>query len=302
MTEEAKKVFWDIIKCPQISCGCSDDNPCRAIIAYQNQKEFAQNHWQVPEPWNGKIETARVLFLLSNPACSSKEVYPDYPMHVPSFKKSLSGNGWKPSDIEAFFECRFNSKDNEGRGYVENLKVLTTNGGRDKRVRTWNALCRYAFAIIYGNKIKHGSILNKDKKKGLVSELAVDNTYTITDKRGDHTEYTIRPGVDFAITEIVKCKSKKEEGVSSAMAKCVGLYLDRVLSLFKGDTICVAGKMAKNVFLDSYKIVDPMDVNCDNGIYLVNGRNINVIFVPHPAAFLRGKYKNGFFINGIRVL
>lgn len=300
MTEEAKKVFWNIIKCPLISCE-SGENPCRAIINYQSPNN---SHWQIPEPWNGNIESAPILFLLSNPSYSDDEVYPDYPKNIPSAKKSLTGECWEKSDIEDFFENRFKSSADVNQ-YVERLKVLNRDGSRGKLVRTWKILCKYAFALKYGNTAKFQSIRSRDVKKyGLIEVVENDNTYKIIDDNS--STYTVKAGEDFALTEIVKCKSKDEEGVSSARKECSNRYLDRVLSLFKGETLCIAGFQAQKVFLERYNIQnlafadDNETVKC--GHCEINQRLVNVYFLPHPNVHIAGKYRNGVSINGIRVI
>lgn len=300
MTNDAKKVFWDIIRCPRISCE-SGDNPCRTIINCQSNYNC---HWQVPEPWNGNIESASILFILSNPSYSDKEVYPDYPENVPSDKKSFSRESWKKCDIEDFFENRFNSS-TKAVQYVERLKVLNNDGSRGRVVRTWKILCKYALALKYGKTLKCSSIRSNDVNKyGFAEVLGNDNTYKIIDYNS--STFTVKAGVDFALTEIVKCKSEREKGVSSARKECSTRFLDRVLSLYKGDTLCVVGFHAQKIFLERYNIQD-LTFPHDNGIVKyghceINQRLVNVYFLPHPNVHIKGKYSNGVSLNGIRII
>ena len=53
-----------------------------------------------------------------------------------------------------------------------------------------------------------------------------------------------RPGEDFALSEVVHCKSKKEEGVASALSTCSGRYLNELLSCSGALVIVLVGKKA----------------------------------------------------------
>jgi hypothetical protein len=53
-----------------------------------------------------------------------------------------------------------------------------------------------------------------------------------------------RPGVDYALSEIVHCKSMGEVGVTSALNFCAGLYLVRLLSCSGAAVVVLVGKKA----------------------------------------------------------
>jgi len=63
----------------------------------------------------------------------------------------------------------------------------------------------------------------------------------------------IRPGLDFAITEVVHCKSRQEEGVSQALDTCKKLHWDDTLRLASAKLIVVLGKVAR----DSFNLAPP---------------------------------------------
>lgn len=59
--EEVKKAIEEI------------DHPCHKIVRFQgNELKFFQH----PEPWNGNIEKAKILFVGSNPSYNESEEYP----------------------------------------------------------------------------------------------------------------------------------------------------------------------------------------------------------------------------------
>ena len=65
-----KNLFREIIDCPRVM---SASVQCSSIISLQNRCNF-----QVPEPWNGDIENAKILILGLNPALDVAELFPSY--------------------------------------------------------------------------------------------------------------------------------------------------------------------------------------------------------------------------------
>jgi hypothetical protein len=85
-------------------------------------------------------------------------------------------------------------------------------------------------------------------------------------------------GKDYALTEIVHCKSKDEEGVQDAMETCADKYLDRIIKITKAKIIiCLGGKAADAVKL-RYQIET-------TGIFFESSVMDKVfLFLPHPNA------------------
>jgi hypothetical protein len=78
-----------IARCSEADNARSDNNhPCNTIVTSQKGASF-----QLPEPWNGDIFSAEVLFVASNPSYNPDEVFPDA--------------GWNDNDINKFFINRF---------------------------------------------------------------------------------------------------------------------------------------------------------------------------------------------------
>ncbi len=85
------------------------------------------------------------------------------------------------------------------------------------------------------------------------------------------------PGTDYALTEIVHCKSKQEIGVKlKAIKKCAELYMDRILSLSAARVIIVIGAKAKKWFVVKYELDDQCKYQEKSGKHYV--------FLPHPNA------------------
>ena len=63
-----------------------------------------------------------------------------------------------------------------------------------------------------------------------------------------------QPGIDYALTEIVHCKSKHETGVREAEDFCANRYLKRVLSLSAAGILVVLGKAARQAMARQFAL------------------------------------------------
>jgi hypothetical protein len=91
-----------------------------------------------------------------------------------------------------------------------------------------------------------------------------------------------RPGLDYALTEVVHCGSQHEIGVWSAAAQCVPRYLERVLRLSPATVIIVVGAVARDIVRSM--VPATADGGTAVGPILLAGRECHVLFLPHPNA------------------
>jgi len=89
------------------------------------------------------------------------------------------------------------------------------------------------------------------------------------------------PGVDYALTELVHCKSEKEQGVPEALDYCVSRYFRKVLAASSARVIVGLGKMAKDVIRSEFQLSEEKNVY---GPLDFLSRQIIVTFLPHPNA------------------
>lgn len=89
----------------------------------------------------------------------------------------------------------------------------------------------------------------------------------------------IRPGLDYALTEVVHCKSRAEYGVGEALAECTARYLRRVLEFSNAKAIVSLGKRAEAALVHEFGI--PGSVNL-YGPVTVGRRTRLIAFLPHP--------------------
>ncbi len=91
-----------------------------------------------------------------------------------------------------------------------------------------------------------------------------------------------RPGVDYALTEIVHCKSRKQYGVLEAAGTCVELHLNNVLSVAAAQVVIAVGDVAqKQIFRCG---VPPHPIEMDLG-----GKIRTVVALSHPNSGKSGK-------------
>lgn len=93
------------------------------------------------------------------------------------------------------------------------------------------------------------------------------------------------PGEDYAITEVVHCKSKGEEGVLEAAHTCYELHMSDVFSVSPAQVVVVLGKFAREAILGPGAGLPRSPVETELG-----GRQRTVLFLPHPNA--RGEKKS----------
>jgi hypothetical protein len=88
------------------------------------------------------------------------------------------------------------------------------------------------------------------------------------------------PGQDYALTEVVHCKSKKEIGVWSARQACWDLHAEHVLALSPAAVVIVVGKVAREFFLG---VGAPIPTKIEERpLY---GRIRLMAYLPGPASF-----------------
>ena len=205
-----------ITRCPEIDRARADcRHLCADIVGCQKAADF-----QAPEPWRGRIDTAPILFLSSNPSIADDD----------PFRASSRTD----AEIIEYYQRSFDPDGPIGeKGY--------------NSVAFWR-----------GVRARAAEILGRD---------AV-------------------PGVDFALTELVHCKSRGEQGVSKAHLTCAGRWLDLVLGVSGASVVVLLGSKARDHCVARWKLDKGQSVHFGETI---GGRRRAVVVLPHPNA--RGKRK-----------
>lgn len=89
-----------------------------------------------------------------------------------------------------------------------------------------------------------------------------------------------RPGIDYALSEVVHCKSASEAGVWPALATCSGLYLKRVIEAAGAPVVVVLGKTAAYAVRNEFGLGSSLW----EGPVEIAERPRMFAFLPHPNA------------------
>lgn len=100
------------------------------------------------------------------------------------------------------------------------------------------------------------------------------------------------PGTDFALTELVHCKSEGEKGVAKAHLTCAGQWLDLVLQVSGANIIVLLGSQARDHCAARWGLDKAQKVHFD---VATPGRKRAVVILPHPNA--RGRRKLDDFVG-----
>lgn len=91
----------------------------------------------------------------------------------------------------------------------------------------------------------------------------------------------VQPGSDYALTEVVHCKAKKETGVQKALPECAKRYLRSVVALSQARVIVVLGKIIRATLKREFGVPEGQKVF---GPALIEGYLRYIAFLPHPNA------------------
>lgn len=129
----SKSLLLSIARCPNVAVckeGSRARHPCREVVSVQESVPLREH--QLPEPWNGDLESAPILFVSSNPGISLEEHYPT--------------TSWTDEAIHDFFLHRF------GGGKTvwmkDGVHWLKKDGTRVKRAVMFNAQAKSAARLL----------------------------------------------------------------------------------------------------------------------------------------------------------
>ncbi|CCF84227.1 uracil-DNA glycosylase family protein [Nitrolancea hollandica] len=91
----------------------------------------------------------------------------------------------------------------------------------------------------------------------------------------------VRPGEDYALSEVVHCKSRQEQGVAAARDECAGRYLQRIIAQAGAKVVVCLGKTAAQAVRGAFGV--PEDGRIAGPIQ-VGHRLRYFAFLPHPNA------------------
>lgn len=223
----SKELLLEIARCPNVlACFINPDGQHLCFKIISSQKANGLDRFHVPEPWNGLIEQAPLLFISSNPSYNRKEEFPLW--------------SWDDRLIDDYFTHRFGGGE---KVWVKNgIQGLLRDGTYSEATPFWEAVKQRAEELF---------------------------------------ERQVQPGIDYALTEVVHCKSRRQKGVDEALEECSQRYLRRVIEISGARVICVLGAIARETTKRLFYI--PADVHLSAPME-VGGKQCRFVFLPHPRA------------------
>ena len=204
-----------ICDCPEVQNALSNSShPCSKVVKVQNEMVAGDESMrQRPEPWIGDIQNSRVLFLSSNPGISDSSDL-DSRESFPTYKDSAA-------ESADFFTRRFDQT---------HIPILAT----------FNHPSEPNF-LVRCNDGKYRSGMKNERRPQATWQGIHDLATSILGTECD-------PNLDYALTEIVHCKSKMAEGVEEASSMCVDVWLTKIFAVATAPVIVVIGSKARDYF------------------------------------------------------
>lgn len=114
--ESAKDLIQEIALCKEFGKAINGDpTPCCAVVNSQQKlydellhKPLESGDYQLPEPWCGNIENAKILFISSNPTIAKKANTAENEPYPTIRNKKINYMGKHNIDLPEFFTDRFN--------------------------------------------------------------------------------------------------------------------------------------------------------------------------------------------------
>ncbi|MEG4861524.1 hypothetical protein QUB75_29530 [Microcoleus sp. K1-B6] len=174
-------------------------------------------------------------------------------------------------------------------GQIEQAPILFLSSnpsiGSDEDYPTWDWSCSEVhdyFNYRFGGGRKHWIV---DGTKSLLKDGKYSRSTrfwaAVRQRAIELLQRNVSPGIDYALTEIVHCKSRAETGVEESQEQCVEAYLLRVLELARAKVIVVLGARAKQVIQSQFKI---STANSISEFVEIGNRERFFAFLPHPNA------------------
>ena len=243
MNTTCKNLLWKIIDCGLTYCPLNG-NVCHPI--YLSQGCGSRNAFHIPEPWNGDIEHAPILFVSINPGFTPDELYPNLGNKYWTIP-ALTGVNFNNEIVEDFFENRFNNY------YVKFWRMPNMKS----RFAVFLANGKYKNVHGYWNYVQR------------ISDKLLNRPAT--------------PGQDYALTELVHCKSRSTDVIpKKCYDECMKKHFQDVLNVASNlrYLVIIGAPTRLHVAMFLNHTNPAKYVWYDT---LINGKMVKVIYADHNA-------------------
>lgn len=251
-------------------------HPCRKVVLTQGSDLINR---QRPEPWFGNLAESKVLFVASNPSINDDPG--DLGEEFPTFE-------WSPEVAAEFFVDRVTDRADSPVSFQHSHEADFLTKCRDGQYR---------------------SGMSNPKKP----QPTWKNTH---DRAIELLGSAASPARNYAITEVVHCKSRMGQGVLEAASFCAEKWMSRLLDVSPAKVVVLLGRHVRDSFaipsLDvppdfglgpGYESLQPSD-RCvrDTLVSSHGGKDRVFIFNWHPTAMKLRTLSKVYGANGVAVL
>lgn len=211
--DEVTKLALDISSCGEVKNALQDKNhPCHKVVHEQTKLIEVEIKRQRPEPWMGGLDKANLLFVSSNPSINEDP----YPLGevFPTYE-------WSEADSAAFFVNRCDPGEKD-------VKVTFKKPGQPDFL----TLC-------YDGEYRSG--VSHPKRP----QPTWKNTH---DRAVELIGSNAHPHHNYAITEIVHCKSKDAKGVAEASTFCIEKWMDQIFTTTPARVVVLLGSKVRDYY------------------------------------------------------
>jgi hypothetical protein len=208
------ELAMSIAACPEVQLALRNaSHPCHKVVREQNQIIDVDLNRQRPEPWVGSLSTAKLLFLSSNPSISDD---------LGTTRENFPTYAWTDEDSADFFVNRYNPN-------VDPVHVTFRHPSEpDFLTRSFDG----------------------EYRNGLSNPKKSQPTWKQTHARAiELLGEEAHPHFDYAITEIVHCKSKDARGVAEASSLCIEKWLKQIFQTSTAPVVIALGSKVRDFFL-----------------------------------------------------
>lgn len=254
----AKSLAIEIARCSSVREAFADVNhPCHLVVSTQKSDEFRQ----LPEPWYGNIVKCKVLFISSNPSIdeNQREIAEVFPTE-----------SWEDSQIGSWAMNRV--MDGSGESGVS----FNLEGHQN-----------FLWKCVDGKFRGQGA----NQKSPQATWNGIHNRAVELLGTGSN------PATNYALTEVVHCKSKDEIGVKQSATHCSSRWMDQIIGLSEElKVVVLVGAQVRDSFAQSkYKLGSNFgskimssdllsEAKQNSFVSVVLGKRLLFVYLPHPAA------------------
>jgi hypothetical protein len=254
-----RRLAIEIARCSQVAVAEGDSShPCSKVVNFQ--KDFSDRH--VPEAWFGNLANAHVLFVSSNPSID---------MNVDETGENYPRAGWTNEKIGEWMTRRVDPSWDQ---------VPVTFGHSTHKNFLWRCI--------------DGEY--RGAKPTGMSPQQTWNSIHLRAKEllGVKTD----PSKNYALTELVHCKSTNAHGVPEAMSECTKNWLDPIFEIAENvNLIILTGSHVRPWCREKFAGEVPKDIGARVSVgglsvakrdsfvsQQIGGVNRVFCFLPHPGS------------------